>query len=226
LRSSDGTPLLTEQPLTVVADPPNLYLEEGERRRVSLWAFLRGKRPGAPVSVAIMEADGPLPPLEVHTDNDGRATFPINAGNPGSRTWVLVPWRETPPTPPMSLDPGVSEYVTLRATPADDNVANLDPTWENVHQYVFRDWEALAPCMDNWLRLGDEGQCRRYASLIRSLTSRQRFDEYGYMPVTRDLTKGQRVLLHRWCDAVAETAIQAALVADGKPKKDPFGRGF
>src|SRR2546421_9237498 len=173
-----------------------------------------------------MEVDGPLPPVEVQTDDDGKVTVPINAGKPGSWTWVLVPWQGTRPTPPTSLDPGVSEYVTLRTTPADDNVADLEPTWENVHQYVLRYWEALAPCMDNWLRLGDEQQCRTYASLVRSLTSRERFGGYGYMPPTRVLTKGQRALLHRWCDVVTGAAVRPALVTDTEPRKDPFGRGF
>lgn len=228
VRASCGTALLTEQPLTVVADPPNLYLEEGEQASVSLRAFLRGGRPDAPVSVTMVELGGPLPPLQVQTDDNGEVTIPINGGKAGSWTWVLVPWQGAAPTPPTRLDPGLSEYVALRTTPADAEIAALEPTWENVHQYVLRDWEALAPCMDNWLRLGDEQQCRAYARLVRRLTSRERFDDYGYMPVTRELTRGQRTLLHAWCDAVTGevTAPRAALAADAVAAKDPFGRGF
>ncbi|MGH3871784.1 MAG: hypothetical protein ACRDSR_09790 [Pseudonocardiaceae bacterium] len=222
VRAPDGTVLLTEQPLTVVADPPDLYLEEGEQASVSLRALLRGRRPDAPVSVTMVEVDGPLPPLQVQTDENGEVTVPINGGKAGSWTWVLVPWQGAAPTPPTSLDPGLSEYLVLRTTPADAEIAALEPTWENVHQYVLRDWEALAPCMDNWLRLGDEQQCRAYARLVRRLTSRERFDDYGYMPVTRDLSQGRRTLLHAWCDAVTGevTAPRAAV------PKDLFGRGF
>ncbi len=116
----------------------------------------------------------------------------------------------------------------MRTTPADAEIAALEPTWENVHQYVLRDWEAQAPCMDNWLRLGDEEQCRKYAGLVRRLTSRERFDDYGYMPVPRDLTRGQRTLLHRWCDAQTgeATVTRAAFGGDDVAEKNSFGRGF
>ena len=66
--------------------------------------------------------------------------------------------------------------MVLRTTPADAQIAAMEPTWENVHRFVLRDWEAVAPCMDNWLLLGDEQQCRTYARLVRRLTSRDRFD--------------------------------------------------
>lgn len=237
VRAADRTVLLTEQPLTVVADPPNLYLEEGEQASVSLRAFLRGGRPGAPVSVTIVQVGGVftplqvqtnLPPPQVQTNEAGTVTIPINGGKAGSWTWMLVPRRgDTAPTPPPSLDPDLNEYVVLRITPADDKIANLEPTWENVHHYVLRDWEALAPCMDNWLRLGDKQQCQTYAGLIRRLTSPERFNDYGYMPVTRDLTRGQRTLLHAWCDAVTESVTTRAILgAEDVAEKDPFGRGF
>ena len=228
VRTADGTAVLVEQPLTVVADPPNLYLEEGEQGNVSLKAFLRGRRPGAPVSVTLVEVGGPLPPVQVQTDADGEVTVPINGGKAGGWTWVLVPWQGQQPTPPAGLDTDLSEYVALRTTPADRDIAALEPTWDNVHQFVLRDWEALAPCMDNWLRLGDEQQVGTYARLVRYLTSRDRFDDYGYMPVTRELTQGQRTLLHRWCDSVTgdESVTLEAMAAETAVPKDPFGRGF
>lgn len=125
------------------------------------------------------------------------------------------------------------EYVALRTTPADAHIAALEPSWENVHRHVLRYWEALAPCMDNWLRLGNEQQCQAYARLVRDLTRRERFDDFRYMPVTRELTKGQRTLLHKWCDAVIE-GLPVTLKAPEQPevepkitpKKSPFGRGF
>ncbi len=249
VRSADGSVLLTEQPLTVVADPPNVYLEEGGEARVTLRALLRGRTPGAPVSVTLVEDTGSLPVIDVETDSDGTVAVSIESGPPGSWTRILVPWQGQQPPLPPGLDTDQSEYVVLRTLPADDDIAALEPTFDNVHQFVLRDWEALAPCMDNWLLLGDEQQCRTYARLIRRLTSQDRFDGYGYMPVTRDLTRGQRTLLHRWCDAVtgdapvrpeaapppglalAPPAARAAeavgpTVPMPPPEKSPFGRGF
>ena len=228
VRGPDGTVLLREQPLTVCADQANVYLEEGEGTAVRLRAFERGERPSAPVSVLLAEVGGPSLPPSVETDADGLVTVPLTGNTAGSTTWILVPWRGQAPPPPTRLVPDQNEYFTLRVTPADAAIAAMDPTWENVYQNVLRDWDALAPAMDNWLRLDDEQQCRAYAPLIKQLTSRARFDDFRYMPVTRDLSRGQRTLLHRWCDAVMAGAAPEAGLAGAAPEtgRDPFGRGF
>ncbi len=228
VRGPDGTVLLREQPLTVCADQANLYLEEGEGAAVRLRVFERGERPSSPVSVMLVELGGPALPPSVETDAAGQVTVPINGSSPGSWTWVLVPWLGQAPAPPTRLVTEQNEYFTLRVTPADADIAALDPTWQNVYEKVLRDWDALAPAMDNWLRLGDEEQCRAYAPLIRELTSRARFDDFRYMPVTRDLSRGQRTLLHRWCEAVTAGTTPEAGVPQAAParERDPFGRGF
>lgn len=228
VRVGQGVPLLSEQPLTVVADKPNIYLEQGESTTVELRALERGRPPSSPVSITMAEIGGPLPPINVVTGDDGTVVVPVQASSSGSWSWLLVPWRGQPPAAP-SADPAISEYLVLRIAPLDDQIARMEPTWQNVHEQVLRDWEALAPCMDNWLALGDEQQVTRHASLIRELTSRDRFEHYRYMPVTRDLSKGQRTLLHRWCDTVLDVPSQEAVAAPGPGEGDeptPFGRGF
>lgn len=228
VRAGNGTPVLREQPLTVCSDQPNVYLEEGEGAIVRLRAFERGAKPSSPVTVTLVEVGGAPVPAQVQTNADGEVTIPIVGNMAGSWTWVLVPWRGQAPSPPTQVTDR-SEYFTLRTTPADAQIAALDPTFQNVHENVLRDWEALAPCMDNWLRLGDEEQCTAYAPLVKKLTSRERFNDFRYMPVTRDLSRGQRALLHRWCDAVMAPAppVAAAEVgAEDTPERDPFGRGF
>jgi len=227
VRAASGAPLLREQPLTVCADQANVYLEEGEGAAVRLRVFERGARPSSPASVMLVEVGGGTSlPSSVVTDAAGEATVPVTGATAGSWTWIAVPWRGQPPPPPANLVPDQNEYFTLRVTPADAAIAALDPTWQNVYDNVLRDWEALAPCMDNWLRLGDEAQCRAYAPLIKALTSRARFDDFRYMPVTRDLSRGQRALLHRWCDTVTPAGPQPAATAAPRPRRDPFGRGF
>jgi hypothetical protein len=230
VRDSTDRELLTEQRLTVFADRPNVYLEQGETATVELRVLEAGGPPSAPVSISVVEPTSPLPPVVLQTDADGAATLELDATRAGSWTYILLPWRGQAPARPARLNPELMEYVTLRVTPDDAAIAGLAPTWENVYAQVFRDFEALAPCMDNWLRLGDEQQARAYAPLIRTLTSRERFDDYRYMPVTRELSRGQRTLLHNWCDEVTAPAstgadrLQAADVPP--PSKDPFGRGF
>ena len=222
VRGADGSALLTEQPLTVVADPPNVYVDENGEARVSLRALLRGRPPGAPVSVTLVDDSGTLPVIDVETGGDGTVTVPIESGPPGSWTRILVPWQGQQPPLPGGLDTDLNEYVFIRTLPLDGDIADLEPTWANVYQFVLRDWEALAPCMDNWLRLGDEQQVRTHAALVRRLTGEDRFDHYGYMPVTRDLTRGQRTLLHRWCDAVTGDAPVPVPVPE--PVRVPAGR--
>jgi hypothetical protein len=229
VRTQDGNPVLVEQPLTAFADIPNVYLEEGEAATVGLRVLERGGRPSSPVSISMVQLGGPTPPAELHTDDEGVVTLPLTGGSAGSWTWFLVPWRGQAPSPSAGLVPDVSEYLALRTSPADAQIAAMEPTWENVHEHVLRDWEALAPCMDNWLRLGDEAQCKAYAGLIRKLTSRDRFEDFRYMPVTRELTRGQRALLHRWCDAVTGVppATLASTEVSATPKEsNPFSRGF
>lgn len=227
IRDGQGVALLSEQPLTVVADTPNLYLEEGESTTVALRTFERGRTPSSPVSVTMAEIGGPLPPVQVVTGADGTVAVPVQGGRSGSWAWVLVPWRGEPPPPPAGLVPTLNEYLVLRTTPLDAHIARMEPTWANVYEQVLRDWEALAPCMDNWLRLGDEDQVVRHASLVRQLTSRDRFEDFRYMPVTRELTKGQRTLLHRWCDAVLGAPTPESLTAaEVASEQGAFGRGF
>ena len=205
-----------------------------------LRAYERGRKPDSPVSVALVEAGsplppGPLPPMTSQTNDEGELTVTFEGRTGGSWTCLLVPWRDqTPDDLPTDLVPDAMNYLALRVLPADRRIARLPPTWDNVYQYVLRDWEAMAPCMDNWLLLGDRRQCRRYAGLIRQLTDPKRFDDVGYMPVTRDLTIGQRTLLHNWCKTAtgapsATGAEPAALAAEepvAAPDKEPFGRGF
>lgn len=227
VRDAQGAALLSEQPLTVFADTPNLYLEEGESTTVELRALERGRRPASPVSITMAELGGPLPPVQLVTGPDGTVAVPVEGGRSGSWAWVLLPWRDQAPGPPFNLVPTLNEYLVLRTTPLDAHIAAMEPTWKNVYEQVLRDWDALAPCMDNWLRFGDEAQATRYAALIRQLTSRERFEDYRYMPVTRELTKGQRTLLHKWCDVVlGVTTPEALAAAEPVGVMGAFGRGF
>jgi hypothetical protein len=47
-----------------------------------------------------------------------------------------------------------------------------------VHAKVLANWEAMAPCMDNWLRLGDEAQVKAYGKLIKRLTDKRNFEAF------------------------------------------------
>jgi len=70
--------------------------------------------------------------------------------------------------------------------------------------------------MDNWLLLGDAAQVKSFAAMVRRLTAKSNFESYRFMPVTRDLTAGERALLYAFLDgtttvAAAETPAPRSL---------------
>jgi hypothetical protein len=89
--------------------------------------------------------------------------------------------------------------------PTDARTAALEPTWANVYSKVLMNWEAMAPCMDNWLALGDEMQVKAYSAIIKRLTDSANFEDFHFMPVTRDMTSGERTLLYNFLDDVDPT---------------------
>jgi hypothetical protein len=98
----------------------------------------------------------------------------------------------------------------VRTLPADPAVAAMAPTWSNVYLNVLSNWNAMAPCMDNWLRLDDETQVRAFATVLKRLTDPARFEDFKFMPVTRDMTAGARALLYRFLDSPSPTGLAAA----------------
>jgi hypothetical protein len=90
-------------------------------------------------------------------------------------------------------------YVRMR--PADALLADLAPTWDNTYAYVLANWNAMAPCMDNWLMLDNPAQVKAHAHILKRLTDPAKFESLRFMPVTRDMSAGQRTLLYRFLDA-------------------------
>jgi hypothetical protein len=109
--------------------------------------------------------------------------------------------------PSQGINPQTNTYMYVRTLPADSDIAALSPTWDNVYQRVLADWNAMAPCMDNWLMLNDPTQIKRFATIIKRLTDPANFESYYFMPVTRDMSSGKRALLYKFLDSPG----------DGKP---------
>lgn len=241
-----GTAALEESELrAVVVDRPTLYFEGVETGSVTIQVSRRGEPVTAPVAVQIAESQrnetgGPPPPppfvpplqvLDATTDDAGLLTVTFGTGesaspqvHTGASQFVFTPYEGTAPAPPTGgTDPDADCYVSVRVTPEDAHIAEMDPTWDNVHEYVLRDWEALAPCMDNWLKLGDEAQVRSMADRVKQLTSREHFDRFTYMPVTRGMSAGQRTLLHAWCDDPAPPSGESSMRDAASAERPDFG---
>ena len=104
-----------------------------------------------------------------------------------------------------------------RTLAADAQIAALPATWPNVYSQVLANWNAMAPCMDNWLMLNDPLQVRKFAHIIKRLTDPANFEHYRYMPVTRDMTAGMRSLLYRFLDMPDDQLGTLDLTAPAQP---------
>lgn len=203
VRDSQGNQLLAELPLRGIPATPNLYLDEGDQVNASFQVYERGVPTSARVTLNLYQTDAagdpPTKVTQVTTDNNGVLTVPITAG--GGSITASVPSFSASDDPTGGINPQVNTYMYVRVRPADTQIAQLPPTWENVYVKVLANWNAMAPCMDNWLRLGDPVQVKAYAAILKRLTDPANFESFLFMPVTRDMSAGQRTLLYKFLDA-------------------------
>lgn len=223
-------PLLVEQPLRAIPLEPNLYVDQGDPAEAVVQVYDGGVPAGANIVVTMSEV-GSLEnnPLVSVTDASGRVRFPLKTSVATVSALVLQPGNNpTLPVTANNFNPQVFTYMYLRVLPGDDELAKLEPSWENVYAHVLSYWQAIAPCMDNWLRLDDEAQVRAYASTIKKLTDPGYFERFRYMPATRDLTRGQRALLYNFLDGTAPetTLLQATPTATAASEPEPATPDF
>lgn len=124
--------------------------------------------------------------------------------------------------PDPAFDPLLTPYIYARTLPADSDIGTSPATWENVYTYVLSKWKAMAPCMDNWLDLGDPAQVHAFGPVLKKLTDPANFELYRFMPVTRDMTEGERALLWMFLDSpLEEGAAPTALGAEAAKPAAP-----
>jgi hypothetical protein len=141
------------------------------------------------------------------TDSSGVLLLPLPSAKGQVVAYVPSVNSSDQPTAQNGINPQTCTYQYIRVHPADQDIASLAPTWANVYEKVLANWNAMAPCMDNWLDLKDPGQIKAYAPIIKRLTDPANFEHYRYMPIVRDLSPGQRTLLYKFLDGpvVAES---------------------
>ena len=217
VQAKTGTVLLDEAPLRAIPLIPNLYLNAGEAATARLQLYQRGAPAdaGIPITLCQMSADGSTiqAKTQIATGPGGIASFPIQVGEGEIEAFVPVPGGN-PVLPTGGLNTMTNTYMYVRILPADAAIARLPPTWDNVYANVLANWKAMAPCMDNWLDLDDETQVRAYAPVIKALTDPAAFENYRFMPVTRDMSPGCRALLYNFLDGKKP----AATPPEARPK--------
>jgi hypothetical protein len=220
LRDSTGTVLLSETALRAIPEMPNRYIEEGESVTANFQVYKHGVPAAAaiPITLYTMSADGGtiVGTAQLTTSAAGVLALPVT-GTTGEVVAYVPSPNGTDPAPTDGINTQVYTYMYLRTLPADAATGALPATWDNVYVHVLANWNAMAPCMDNWLMLNDPRQVKAHAALLKRLTDPANFENFLFMPVTRDMTAGERTLLYRFLDAPDNVALAAAA---------PHGRSF
>ena len=229
LRNATGTVLLAEQSLRALPLIPNLYLNQGDTHVAEFQVYERGLPAGGDIEVTIyvMSADSGTieSSFTLTTDDDGKVSFPITGTHGGITAYVSAAG-PNPAPPSGGINPQTNTYMYVRTLSADAEVAQLDPTWDNVYERVLANWNAMAPCMDNWLNLADPSQVYAFGAMIKKLTDSAAFENFRYMPVTRDLTPGERTLLYNFLNGdppepSTAAAPQAEMMQAAAPPEEP-----
>lgn len=224
LRDAAGHVLLVESALRAIPLVPNQYMDQGDTLTAQVQVYDRGVPAGAkiPVAVYTMSADGGSITclFELTTGADGTVSFPLSGDYAGIMAYVPIAG-PNPAPPSQGIDPQVYTFMYVRTLSADGNLAQMPPTWANVYGRVLVNWHAMAPCMDNWLNLGSEAQVRSYGPLIKKLTNEAAFENFLYMPVTRDLTQGARTLLYNFLDSPPAKMEATMEAVEPEPQEQP-----
>lgn len=223
LRQQDGSVLLAETALRAVPATPNIYLDEGDTTNLSVLVLDRGKPANSGIPVAMANPnESTTAAVTSATNAQGIATFPLVGTTGQVEGFVLTPGQGAPAA--QGIDPQTTTYVYVRTLPANARIAALTPSWENVHNRVLRNWEAMAPCMDNWLNLGDPDQVKSFAAILHRLTDKTNFESFRFMPVTRDMTAGERTLLYAFLDGTG--TLMAAVEASPQRSLERLSRAM
>lgn len=211
MKAQDGTLYLFEQQFRAIPSTPNLYINFGESTTAQVLVLNKGVPVGKGVKVALQLVGSSIAQSVASLTNpDGIATFNISGVKGQVQGFVLTP--NPTSVGQAAIDPQVTTYMYIRTYPGNDAIAELEPTWENVYKYCLSNWNAMAPCMDNWLDLKNEAQVKAYGSILKRLTDPANFESYRFMPVTRDMTQAERNLLYDFLDGDGRTSAEMEAV--------------
>ena len=204
------TVLLDERRLTSSCDDCNVYLDQDEPRTLVIRARECGERPSRPLSILVatyVQAEdvvfsGEMTVLPV--SQDGTASLRIRGEQPGYRHLGFTVFSEDDvPVPPATLPIATADFTSVRTLPFDDELEDTTPdealTFDFVFAEVLATYDAIAPRMSNILDLSSADAVRTFARRILELVDPALFESSRYMPVTRDLSRGRRTLLRRFC---------------------------
>src|SRR5579875_696488 len=151
--------------------------------------------------VKLMSNYKPGTPLRVHTQL------------PGVFLFIFLPESVTPPADAADVDLMNTPLINLRILPnnkdygqyyqnpsSPEPIGNDKLTFNVIFLEVLRNYYLLYPAMNLVIPLNDPEQWddAEMARRLYAHTQKSWFDQYGYMPRTRDLSQTRRTLLHAW----------------------------
>lgn len=194
---------LKEQALRAIPNDPNLYINQGEKTATNVQVLNKGKPAQKGITVSMVNQNkGAVNQAisKVSTDENGIATFGITGQEGQVEGYVFM--TDPPEEQSSVISTQITPYMYIRTLPNNESdFQGLEPTWENVYKLCLANWNAMAPCMDNWLDLKDPVQVKAYAKVIKKLTDPDNFEDFLYMPVTRDMTQAERKFLYAFLDS-------------------------
>jgi hypothetical protein len=219
------TVLLAERELSAFCDDCNVYLDQDEPRTLVIQARERGEVPARPLSILVARYDadmsftGDMTVLPMSAD--GTTELEVRGDEAGYRHLRFIAFDgDAVPVPPPELRIDIDQFSSVRTLPSDDALEAATPdevlTWEFVYSNILATYDAIAPRMSTIIDLSDVDAVRTFARRIKEVTAAGLFESRRYMPVTRDLSRGKRELLRRFCDlALAASPPKEGLAADG-----------
>jgi hypothetical protein len=223
--------LMTEQATNLNFDNHNITLDVGDKSEFSLELLTRGAQPGKPATVTLtLESVVPPPvnddprnqemivgmvklPESVQTGPDGKVTFEIEALSPGiCRILFSADGLLPVPANDNRLIHLWQFYFYVRVLPKDDYpedvITNefLRDNWQFVYDNLFIYYDLLFPTMTRIIDWSNPAAIRGNATLIKVFTDPNGIDNTLYMPISRDMSRGKRQLLFRYC-SLAENGL-------------------
>lgn len=225
---NDTITVLRESPFNAESDDRCVYIDEGQT--VSATVVVTSKAGPAPAAMSLLlaqyDSNGNLlaAPLVQVVDSaghpvqshilpviNGTAAFGIQSLAPGACYLAFYPFQDQPPTsiPQTGIPLPSTFYIAIRMLPFDNELERNTPdsqlSWAFIYTHVLRVFSLVYPVMSLVRNLSDRSVVEGMAEQLKFATSLDTFESTLYMPITRDLSAGKRLLLQRWVNLLSNT---------------------
>jgi hypothetical protein len=176
---------------------------------------------GQPIVVTVTP-DDPNTPIQTQAavfqaDGNGVVNVTLSAVGPGFPVLVFYPFLAGQPLPQAtgSFDEvGTAMFTTIRVLSYDDSFvddfvklwnSHHDPeeAWNFVYSNILYLYDMIFPVMLRFVPLGNRARVEAAIDQVLTLISPKYFPESTIaMPITRDLSRGKRIVLELWGDLV------------------------